>query len=123
MRKAIILLCLGLAGCATVAKENKMPPPAVAKQPVASVKAEPVAPPPKTIVIDQKQIREVISIFSEAIRNNPKYAGAYYNRAIAYFYDSEYDKSWQDVSIAESLGCKFSDDFIESLIKASGSKR
>lgn len=106
MKKIIVLLCLGLMGCATVVKESKIPPRVIEKQ----------------VVVNEAEMDSVISVFSEAIKNNPKYAGAYYNRAIAYFYKKNYEQCWQDVRMAESLGSKFSADFIKSLKKASKGK-
>ncbi|MDD5109490.1 MAG: tetratricopeptide repeat protein [Candidatus Omnitrophica bacterium] len=103
MKIIFMLFCLGLMGCATVAKESKTPPRIVEK----------------TIVINEKEMDSIISVFSEAIKKTPNYAGAYYNRAIAYFYKKDYAKSWQDVHTAESLGYKFSADFIKSLKDAS----
>jgi tetratricopeptide (TPR) repeat protein len=103
MKKIIVLLCLGLMGCATVAKESK-PSPRVIKE---------------LTVVDEKEMDKAISVFSETIKNTPDYAGAYYNRAIAYFYKKSYDQSWQDVHKAQSLGYQFKADFIESLKKAS----
>lgn len=73
----------------------------------------------KPAPVNQAEMDSVISVFSEAIKNNPNYAGAYYNRAIAYFYKNNYEQCWQDVQMAESLGCRFSADFLKSLKKAS----
>jgi hypothetical protein len=98
MKKIILLFCIGIMGCATV-------------RPQATVK--------KPVVVDQAEMDSVIAVFSQTIKESPKNAGAYYNRAIAYFHKAEYEKCWQDVHMAESLGLKFSDDFIKSLKKAS----
>ncbi|MHB8154718.1 MAG: hypothetical protein ACYDFR_01535, partial [Candidatus Omnitrophota bacterium] len=65
------------------------------------------------------EMDSVISVFSEAIKKTPSYAGAYYNRALAYFYKKNYEQCWQDVHMAESLGCGFSADFLKALKKAS----
>lgn len=97
MRKVLVLLCLGLIGCATCAKET------------------PVAP-----VFSEAEIDKIIFTFSQTIENNPNYAGAYYNRAIAYFHKNNYEFCWQDVHKAESLGLKFSANFLASLRKSSG---
>jgi hypothetical protein len=75
------------------------------------------------VFVDPKELDSVISVFSEAIEKNSNYAGAYYNRAIAYFHKNEFDKSWQDVHKAESLGCKFNANFLESLRRASGKEK
>jgi len=107
MKKIIVLLCLGLVGCATVAKESINPPQIVEK----------------TTVINEMEMDSVISVFSEAIKKTPSYAGAYYNRALAYFYKKNYEQCWQDVHMAESLGCGFSANFIKTLKEASGREK
>ena len=107
MKKIIVLLCLGLIGCATVTQESKTPPPVIKKP----------------IVVSEAEINSIIAIFSEAIKKSPNFAGGYYNRAIAYFYKNNYEQCWQDVYMAESLGCKFSANFLESLKKASRRER
>lgn len=109
MKKIIIFLCLALAGCATVSKESKIPQETVKPQAV--------------VVVDPKELDEIISVFSEAIKNKPDYAGAYYNRAAAYFHKQDYDKSWQDIHKAEQLGINPDSKFlelVEKLKKASG---
>jgi tetratricopeptide (TPR) repeat protein len=103
MKKIIVLLCLGLIGCATVSKESK-----TISQPV---------------VVNEAEMDSVISVFSDAIKKTPNYAGAYYNRAVAYFYKKDYERCWQDVHKAESLGSEFSEDFMKSLKKASGREK
>jgi hypothetical protein len=107
MNKIIVLLCLGLIGCATVAKESKTPP-RTTKKPA---------------VVNEMELDDVISVFSEAIKRNPKNTGAYYNRAVAYFYKKDYDRCWKDVHKAERLGYKFSPEFIKSLKQASGREK
>ena len=103
MNKIIVLLCLGLMGCITVTKESKTSPQAIKK----------------SAIVSELEMNSIISVFSETIKKTPNYAGAYYNRAVAYFYKKNYEQCWQDVHMAESLGCKFSDDFLESLKKSS----
>ena len=103
MKKIIVLLCLALAGCATVPSENKIP------SQTAKVAA--------TVTIDQKELDNIIAVFSEAIKKNPNYAGAYYNRAAAYFYMKDYDKSWLDAHKAEELGIKSDPMLIELVAK------
>jgi Tfp pilus assembly protein PilF len=110
MKKIIVLLCLGLIGCATVAKESKTPPRTTKSAKVAEV---------KVAEVNGMEMDSIIAVFSDAINRNPNYTGAYYNRAIAYFYKKEFEKSWRDVYVAQSLGCKFSDDFLNALKKAS----
>ena len=113
MKKILVLLCLGLIGCAATTKEGKTPLQAM----------------PKTITqanyvpFEENDINGMISVFDEAIKDRPNFAGFYYNRGVAYFYKKDYDKSWQDVHKAESLGYKFNADFVESLKKASGREK
>lgn len=114
MKTIIIILCLGLmGGCATTPKHSKNPCQAAKKlQPAANVK-----------YISPKELDNIILIFDETLKKNPKYAGAYYYRAVAYFYKKDYKRSWQDVHMAESLGYTFKDSFIRALKKASGSEK
>ncbi len=104
MKKVLVILCLGIIGCATVAKDGE----------VGQQLKEP-------IVYSEKEMDDIISVFSEAIKKDPTYGGGYYNRAVAYFYyQANYDKCWQDVRRAEALGYEFSDKFLNALRKASG---
>ena len=102
MNKIIVLLCLGLIGCATLDNEEKLSQEV--KKPVA---------------VNIEEVNGAILVFSKTIESNPNYAGAYYNRAIAYFHKNDYEKCWQDVRKAESLGLEFSSNFIEALKKSS----
>ncbi len=118
MKKIIVLLCLGLIGCSTVPSRNKVLSTTSEKTKVV-LNSETVVNAP----VNQNEIDDIIAIFSKAIKNNPNYAGAYYNRAAAYFHKNEYDKSWQDIHRAEELGINVDDKFIElvnKLKKASG---
>ncbi|MFA4853723.1 MAG: hypothetical protein WC616_00010 [Candidatus Omnitrophota bacterium] len=113
MKIIIVLFCLGLIGCATVSKENR-------------ISATKTSGNTQYIALDQKELDNIISIFSEAIKNKPGYAGSYYNRAIAYFYKNDYDKSWRDIHKAEALGIKADQNFtklINKLKKASGREK
>lgn len=121
MKKIFILFCLGLIGCATVTKESKTLPQNTAGLEATTKAGSNIET--KRVPVDPKEMDNIISVFSEAIKKNPKYAGAYYNRAVAYFYKTDYDKSWQDVHKAESLGFKFNPDFIESLKEVSGREK
>jgi len=103
VKKIIVLLCLGLIGCATTVKESKTLPEIIKRPPV----------------VNEREIDQIILVFSEAIKKNPNYGGSYYNRAVAYFYKNNYERCWLDVYMAESLGCEFSADFIKALKKAS----
>jgi len=103
MKKVILLLCLGLIGCAMLAKESGTLPRIIERP----------------VVVEEAELDGIISVFSEALEKNPNYTGAYYNRAIAYFYKKDYDQCWQDVHISELLGCRFTDKFLRALRKAS----
>jgi len=109
MRIIIALFCcLGLIGCATASREGK-PACLAAKKNVVS--------------IDQRELDNMISVFTEAIKNKPNYAGAYYNRAVAYYYKKDYGKSWQDVHKVQELSAEFDPSLAqltEKLRKASG---
>jgi tetratricopeptide (TPR) repeat protein len=70
-------------------------------------------------LVNEGEMDNVIAVFSETIKKTPNYPGAYYNRALAYFYKNDYEKCWEDVHKAESLGCKFNARFLKSLKRAS----
>ena len=48
------------------------------------------------------------------------YAMAYNNRATAYFFNIEYEKSMNDVQKAQELGYKVNPALIKALLEASG---
>jgi tetratricopeptide (TPR) repeat protein len=45
---------------------------------------------------------------------------AYNNRAAAYYFEKDYDKSWEDVHKAETLGVEAKPEFLKALREASG---
>ena len=51
---------------------------------------------------------------------DPKYAPAYKNRAVVYFFKKDYDSSWKDTSKAADLGLEISPDFLQELKSESG---
>lgn len=106
MKKIIVLLCLGLMGCAAIPGENRISHRGAGK---AGCRAAAEA--------DQKDVDNIIVMFSEAIKKNPDYAGAYYNRGMAYFYKHDYDKSLHDILKAEALGITVDQDFIKLIEK------
>ena len=57
---------------------------------------------------------------TKAIELNPKDAGAYNNRGFAYYSKGKYDKAWEDVHKAESLGYQVDLEFLKDLREASG---
>jgi tetratricopeptide (TPR) repeat protein len=64
-----------------------------------------------------------ISDYTKAIEIDPKYAVAYYNRGNIYYSRGEYDKAWEDIRKAKSLGYKVSDEFLKTLREAAGRRR
>lgn len=64
-----------------------------------------------------------ISDYTKAIEINPNYAEAYANRALVYYIKKEYDKSWDDVHKAETLGFKVDHSFLQNLKNASGREK
>ena len=50
---------------------------------------------------------------------DPKSAGAYYNQAIANYFDKEYYKPWKDIKKAQVLGYKIPSQFLKNLHNAS----
>jgi len=135
MKKIIVLLCLGLIGCATVPGNNKVLR-STTKKTESNIKIVPAAKTGtavkiETIVkteppVDLVEMDNIIEIFSDAIKNNPNDAGAYYNRAVAYFHKKDYENSWQDVHKAETLGIKIDSTFtglVDKLKKASGREK
>lgn len=92
MNKLIFLLCLLLAGCATTRKDTS-----------DYFQPAKIAPP---VSMDKEELADIIAVFSKEIKANPGHAGAYYNRAVAYFHDGNYEASWKDVRKAEELGMR-----------------
>ena len=69
----------------------------------------------------------LLDLFDEAIRQfdrtleiNPRFAEAYVNRGVAYYYKKEYDKAWEDVHKAQGLGYQVPPEFLKALREASG---
>ena len=106
-------------GCATTPKESKGPYQAAKRLQSITGKKQTA----NANYISPKELNNIISIFDEALKKNPKYAGVYYYRAIAYFYKKDYINSWKDVFMAESLGCTFKGSFIQSLRKATRAEK
>lgn len=61
--------------------------------------------------------------FDKALTLNPKLADAYVGRAVIYLMKKDYDKSWENVHKAESLGGEFWPAFTESLKSGSGREK
>jgi hypothetical protein len=102
------LLCLVISGCATTNKE------CIGKAPRSS-EAD-------VTIIDTTWLNKVINIFSEELKARPNQPGIYYNRAVAYYYKKEYDKSWDDVRQCQKLSGTIDPAFLKKLGVASGVK-
>ncbi|MEK6658831.1 MAG: tetratricopeptide repeat protein, partial [Campylobacterota bacterium] len=63
---------------------------------------------------------QAIADFTKAIEINPNDSQVYNDRAVSYFFEKDYDKSWQDVYKAKELGKDVHPGFLKELKKASG---
>ena len=61
--------------------------------------------------------------FTKAVETNPRLAAAYYDRANAFYNKGEYDKVWEDIDKARSLGYQVPKKFLKTLRKVSGRER
>ncbi|OGP69033.1 MAG: hypothetical protein A2170_06220 [Deltaproteobacteria bacterium RBG_13_53_10] len=66
------------------------------------------------------QYDQAILDYNKAFEINPRFAEVYYIRAVTYYHKKDYGKSWEDVHLAQSLGYKVLDKFLDALRKASG---
>lgn len=64
-----------------------------------------------------------IADYSKSIELNPNNGEVYYLRAICYYFTKEYDKAWDDVRKAQSLGVEIRPGFIQDLQDASGQSK
>ena len=62
---------------------------------------------------------QTISEYSQIIAMNPECAEAYYDRAIAYYFNKKYDRALEDVEKAQALGYQVEPEFLDELTKAS----
>jgi len=72
--------------------------------------------------LDQDIYDEAIIEFTRVIEINPKDASAYHSRALAYFFQKDYDKAWKDVRKAQNLGYDVGSEFLEELKQATQKK-
>ena len=105
LRRALLrfgtALCVFLAGCSTRAPEP--------------VDREPV--------FQADRYDRAISEFNNVLEKNPRDARAYYERGLVYYNKGEYDKAWQDVHKAQSLGYQVPPEFIRLLSEVSQKNR
>jgi len=67
---------------------------------------------------------QAISDYTKTLEINSTLALVYYNRALAYYYaKKEYDKVWDDIHKAQSLGFQVHPRFLKILREASGRER
>ncbi|MDR0746687.1 MAG: tetratricopeptide repeat protein [Helicobacteraceae bacterium] len=59
------------------------------------------------IASNSENYQEVVSLYSQAIKLDPKYALAYYNRGVAYYYLGEYNKAIADYTQAIEFDPKY----------------
>ena len=104
----LVLLCLIISGCATT---NKGCVSKASKSREADVS-----------IVDTAWLNKVIDVFSEELKVRPNQPGIYYNRAVAYYYKKEYDKSWDDVRQFQKLSGAIDPVFLKKLEVASGAK-
>ena len=63
---------------------------------------------------------QAVANYSKFIEMNPNDPEAYNNRAVSYFQLKEYDKSWDDVNMAEKLGSTANPQLINALKQVTG---
>jgi len=68
--------------------------------------------------VDKEEYDKAISDYNQAIKIDPTYGVAYYNRGLAYYKlayykKGEYDKAWEDIQKAKSLGFQVDPEFLE----------
>jgi tetratricopeptide (TPR) repeat protein len=66
---------------------------------------------------------QAITDYTKALEIDPRYDIAYNNRAVAFFTKKAYDRAWEDVRKAQSLGFKVPPGFLADLCKASGREK
>ena len=71
---------------------------------------------------DKGHYDQAISDYTKAVELNPRFAEAYNNRGVACYFKGEYDKAWDDVHKAQSLGIQVHPGFLKLLSEASPEK-
>jgi len=70
--------------------------------------------------LQKREFEQAILLFNKSLETNPEYAEAYISRGRGYYFRGEYDKSWEDIKMAQNLGYKIPAEFLDDLRKASG---
>lgn len=109
LRRALLrsgmVLCVFLAGCS----------PAILPGSPEAVNRE--------LVLQTDRYDRAISEFDRVLEKNPRDARAYYERGLVYYNKGEYDKAWQDVQRAQSLGYQVQPEFLKLLSEVSQRNR
>ena len=95
------VLCLFLAGCG-----NRSPGPVNRER-----------------VLQAERYDQAISEFDRVLEKNPRDGRTYYERGLVYYNKGEYDKAWQDVNKAQSLGYQVPPEFLKLLSEVSQQNR
>ncbi|MFH1189704.1 MAG: tetratricopeptide repeat protein [Candidatus Omnitrophota bacterium] len=72
---------------------------------------------------DRGDLKGAVSNYTRAVEINPRHAGAYHNRAVAYFLLQDYDKSWDDVHKLREGGADIHPEVLKGLKASSGRDR
>ncbi len=62
-------------------------------------------------------------IYTKALEINPSFGVAYNNRGASYYSKQEYDKAWEDIKKAQSLGYQVHPALLKALREASGREK
>jgi len=71
----------------------------------------------------KRNFDQAIADYNKGLGINPNNAYIVISRAVAYYYKKEYDKAWDDVYKAESLGLKVGPGLLKTLKDASGREK
>ncbi|MBA7575463.1 Photosystem I assembly protein Ycf3 [subsurface metagenome] len=74
------------------------------------------------IFAEINEFKKAIKYFTIALEENPEFAKAYHNRAVAYFMLGEFEKAWNDVRKVKELGGQIHPGLLEEYNKANKEK-
>ena len=77
----------------------------------------------QNILVRTDRYDRAISELSRVLEKNPQNARAYYERGLVYYEKGQYDRAWQDVRKAQSLGYDVPAEFLRLLSEASAERR